>query len=183
MNADDIFHYVCGLLHSPKCPSRFAAELGKMIPRIPMVEGFWEFAAAGQRFAKLHVGYERVDPWRLDGVPGRDASPSELRVEQFAFAGQRSERDRSTIVVNEHVTLSGIAQEAQRYEVKRRSALEWLIERYRVRIDKNSGIASDPNAWGEEDGDPRYIVDLIARIVRVSLESVEVVESLPPLGI
>jgi predicted helicase len=182
VSAGDVFHYAYGVLHSPEYRSRFAAELGKMIPRIPMVDGFWDFVAAGQRLAELHVGYERVEARPLDGMPGKDASPSELRVEQLAFAGRHSERDRSAIVVNDHITLSGIPEEAHRYEVNGRSALEWLIDRYRVRVDKDSGIVNDPNAWGEEHGDPRYIVDLIARIVRVSVESVKIVEALPALG-
>jgi predicted helicase len=61
--------------------------------------------------------------------------------------------------------------------------LEWLIDRYRVRVDKDSDIVNDPNAWGLEHGDPRYIVDLVARIVRVSVETVEIVEQLPGLGL
>lgn len=148
-----------------------------------MVEGFWDFVSAGQRLAELHVGYERVDPWPLEGMPGAGASPAALRVQQLRFAGRSREQDRSTIVVNDHVTLSGIPEEAHRYEVNGRSALEWLIDRYRVRIDKDSGILNDPNAWGDEHGDPRYIVDLIARIVRVSVETVEIVEALPALGL
>lgn len=70
VSADDVFHYVYGLLHSPEYTSRIAAELGKMIPRIPMVEAFWDFVDAGRRLATLHVGYETVEPWPLDGMPG-----------------------------------------------------------------------------------------------------------------
>ena len=183
VSADDVFHYVYALLHSPEYRSRFAAELGKMIPRIPMVEGFWDFVTAGRRLAELHVGYEAAEPWPLEGMPGKGASPAELRVQQLSFAGGRRDQDRSTIVVNDHVTLAGIPEAAHRYEVNGRSALEWLIDRYRVRVDKDSGIVNDPNAWGEEHGDPRYIVDLIARIVRVSVATVEIVEALPALGV
>jgi len=88
--------------------------------------------------------------------------------------------DRSSIVVNSHVTLSDIPQDAYRYQVNGRSAIEWILDRYQVKTDKASGIVNDPNTWSEN---PRYIVDLLARIVRVSMASVELVDGLPSLGI
>lgn len=148
-----------------------------------MVEGFWDFVAAGRRLAELHVSYETIDPWPLEGMPGKGTSPAELRVEQLSFAGRRGDQDRSRLIVSDHVVLSDIPEEAHRYEVNGRSALEWLIDRYRVRVDKDSGIVNDPNTWGDEHGDPRYIVDLIARMVRVSVETVKIVDALPSFGI
>ncbi len=180
VSADDVFYYVYGILHSPEYRNRFAADLGKMIPRIPMIDAFAEFAGAGRQLANLHVGYESVEPWPLDGLPGSSASPEELRVQQLRFGGGGRSSDRSVIVVNPYVTLSGIPEEAYRYEVNGRSALEWLIDRYRVSTHKDSGIVNDPNEWS---ADPRYVVDLVARIVRVSVESAEIVESLPNLGL
>ncbi len=64
-----------------------------------------------------------------------------------------------------------------------RSAIEWIIDRYQVKTDKASGIVNDPNDWSREVGDPRYIIDLLARIVTVSLETMQIVDSLPPLAI
>jgi predicted helicase len=177
VTADDVFHYVYGLLHSPEYTSRFAAELGKMIPRIPMVEDFWTFAAAGAALADWHLGYETVEPWPLDGLPDEAADQKTLRVEKMRFA---TKSDRSSIVVNSYVTLSGVPEEAHRYQVNGRSAIEWILDRYQVKTDKASGIVNDPNTWSN---DPRYIVDLLARIVRVSVETVAIIEALPPLGI
>ena len=180
VTADDVFHYVYGILHSPEYRTRFAAELGKMIPRLPMVDAFGEFAEAGRRLADLHVGYETVEPWPLDGLPDASADPKDLRVEKMRFGGGARTPDRSTVIVNDFVELSGIPDEAHRYEVSGRSALEWLIDRYRVRVDKDSGIRNDPNDWSD---DPHYIVDLVARIVRVSVESMAIVDELARLGI
>jgi predicted helicase len=177
VTADDVFHYVYGLLHSPEYTSRFAADLGKMIPRIPMVDGFWRFVEAGEKLAELHVGYETVEPWPLDGLPDKSADPKTLRVEKMRFA---TKADRSSIIVNNYITLSGIPDEAYRYQVNGRSAIEWVLDRYQVRVDKASGIENDPNTWSD---DPRYIVDLLARIVAVSLESVGIIEGLPSLGV
>ncbi len=176
VTADDVFSYVYGILHSPEYQRRFAAELGKMIPRIPMVEDFWAFARAGAHLASWHLGYETADPWPLDGLPDEDAEPKSLRVEKMRFS---SKADRSAIVVNPYVTLAGIPDDAYRYQVNGRSAIEWITDRYQVKVDKVSGIVNDPNTWSE---DPRYIVDLVARIVRVSIESVAIIDCLPPLG-
>jgi predicted helicase len=177
VTADDVFHYVYGLLHSPEYTSRFAADLKKMIPRIPMVEDFEKFVKAGKRLAELHLGYETVEPWPLDGLPDKSADPKTLRVEKMRFANKA---DRSSIIVNNYITLSGIPEEAYRYQVNGRSAIEWILDRYQVRTDKASGIENDPNTWSD---DPRYIVDLVARIVRVSIESVGIIEGLSALGI
>lgn len=142
-----------------------------------MVEDFWAFADAGAKLARWHLGYETVEPWPLDGLPDEGADPKMLRVETMRFARKG---DRGTIVVNHDVTLSDIPDEAHRYQVNGRSAIEWILDRYQVKTDKASGIVNDPNTWSK---DPRYIVDLLARIVRVSMESVAIIEGLPPLGI
>jgi predicted helicase len=173
---DDVFHYVYGLLHSLEYTSRFAAELGKMIPRIPMVEDFWAFSRAGAALAVWHLGYESVEPWPLDGLPDEAADPKALRVDKMRFA---SKDDHSSIVVNSHIKLSGIPEDAYHYQVNGRSAIEWIIDRYQVKTDKASGIVNDPNTWSD---DPRYIVDLLARIVRVSMESVAIIDGLSDLG-
>ena len=89
--------------------------------------------------------------------------------------------DRSVIVYNDWIRLAGIPAEAHEYLVGPRSALEWLIDRYRVTTDRASGIVNDPNDWGLEKGDPRYIIDLIKRVTTVSVETVAIVRGLPPL--
>lgn len=142
-----------------------------------MAEDFWGFSRAGEQLAALHLGYETVEPWPLDGLPEEGADPKILRVEKMRFA---SKTDRSAIVVNPYVTLSGIPEDAYCYQVNGRTAIEWILDRYRVKTDKDSGIVNDPNTWSE---DPHYIVDLVARIVRVSVESAAVIDALPPLGV
>jgi predicted helicase len=177
---DDIFYYVYGLLHSPEYRSHFAADLKKSLPRIPKVADFHGFAEAGRKLAKLHIGYEGVQPYPLEEkVTGPTPTPlNELyRVQKMKF---KSKDDRYTIVYNSRVTVSGIPERAYRYQLGARSAIEWIIDRYQVKIDKNSGIVNDPNDWSE---DPRYIIDLLGRIVALSLETVDVVEALPPMDI
>ena len=183
---DDIFAYVYGVLHSPEYRERYATDLAKMLPRIPEVasaSAFRGFAEAGQRLLDLHIGYEQAapHPLREEWAAGAPAGDARWRVEKMRWAGTRAAPDRSAIAVSEWLTLSGIPEEAHEYVVGPRSALEWLIDRYRVRVDKASGIVNDPNDWGLERGEPSYIADLVKRIVTVSVETMRVVRALPPL--
>jgi predicted helicase len=177
---DEIFYYVYGLLHSPDYRSQFSADLKRSLPRIPKVADFHGFAEAGRKLARLHIGYESVQPYPLEEkVTGPTPTPlNELyRVQKMKF---KSKDDRSTIVYNSRVTVSGIPERAYCYQLGARSAVEWIIDRYQVKTDKASGIVNDPNDWSE---DPRYIIDLLGRIVAVSLETMDIVEALPPMDI
>jgi predicted helicase len=177
---EDLFYYTYGLLHSPEYRERYAADLKKMIPRLPMARDFWAFSKAGRDLALWHLDYESVEPWPLDGLPtkGKGAIPEELQVERMRFAGTGRSEDRRTIVFNSHLTLREIPEEAYDYQLNGRSAIEWVMDRYEVKVHKESGIRNDPNLWSD---DPRYVVDLVARIVRVSVETMRIVKSLPPI--
>jgi predicted helicase len=176
---EEIFYYVYGLLHSPEYKRRYAADLKKMIPRIPMVADFWGFSEAGHRLAAWHLDYEEVDPWPLDELA--TGAESRYRVEKMRFAKNGRTVDRTSIVYNPSLTLAGVPEEAYRYEVNGKSAIEWIMDRYQVKTDKDSGIVNDPNDWATEHDDPRYIVDLVKRIVSVSMATVEIVDGLPEL--
>ena len=164
-----------------------------MLPRIPLVIEPAPYIDAGRRLAELHLGYEAVTPYPLDGLdvagPAGDAAYEFFAVTKMAFAKTRDPQteklvaDRSRIVYNSKITLSGIPQEAYRYMLGSRSAIEWIIDRYQIKTDKASGIVNDPNDWSREVGDPRYILDLLARIVTVSLETMAIVDALPSLEV
>lgn len=193
---DDIFFYVYGLLHSPDYRTRYAADLKKSLPRIPLVEDAQPFIDAGRRLSDLHLGYETVDPYPLDGL---DAAPQDgvdpygfyaVGDKKMAFGKPTPEqkaagetKDQGTIIYNPNVTLSGIPEDAYRYMLGSKSAIEWIIDRYYIKTDKPSGIVNDPNDWSREVGNPRYILDLLARVVTVSVETNEIVDALPPMRI
>ncbi|MXZ21239.1 MAG: helicase [Caldilineaceae bacterium SB0665_bin_25] len=165
----DIFHYVYGLLHHPGYRERYQANLKRELPRLPFAPDFRAFAAAGARLADIHAGYEDISPYALKEIetPGQ---PLSYRVEKM-----RLSKDRTQIRYNDFLTLGGIPAEAFAYRLGNRSALEWVIDQYRVKTDKRSGIVNDPN----RAEDPRYIVNLIGRVIAVSLETVELVAGLP----
>ena len=109
------------------------------------------------------------------------SEPERYRVQKMRWGGTSKAPDYSTIVYNEWITLAGIPDEAHEYAVGPRSGLAWLIDRYQVTTDKSSSIVNDPNDWGMEQGQPRYILDLVKRIVTVSIETMRIVRAMPTL--
>ena len=168
-----IFHYVYGLLHHPEYRTRYRANLKRDLPHIPYVPDFGAFAKAGQRLAEIHVGYEAQPEHRLEFIENSDA-PLNWRVEKM-----RLSKDKTQLEYNDFLTLDGIPPKAFEYRLGNRSALEWVIDQYRVKTDKRSGIINDPN----READPQYIVKLIGKVITVSLETVEIVEALPGLDV
>jgi predicted helicase len=191
VSKDDVFYCVYALLHSRDYREAFTDDLKKMLPRIPMVPtraDFEAFTAAGRRLAQLHIEYEQVDPYPLDitGLPdpGLTGKPlyDWLRVNKMRFASTGRVKDRSTVIYNSRITVTGIPAEAHDYLLGSRSAIEWILERYQVKVDKASGIINDPNDWAREHDQPRYILDLLARVITVSVETVRIVQQLPALA-
>ena len=184
---DDLFHYCYGVLHHEGYRTKYANDLAKEPARVPMaatLADFNAFAVAGRELADLHVNYESVEPYPLQedrDIMWDDSAPDAYRVRKMAYAGTRPNLDRSRIVYNEGVTLSGVPDAAHEYRLGSRSALDWLIDRYQIKTDKDSGIRNDPNDWAAERGDPRYILDLVKRVAAISVRTVEIVRALPSL--
>ena len=177
---EDIFWYVYGILHSPEYKMRFAANLKKMLPRIPYAKDFRAFRDAGRELGDWHLNYETVDPYPLtEGDKRLVMEDDDYRVVKMSFGKGGRNPDKTVIAYNHHLILRDIPLEAYDYIVNGKPAIEWIMDRYQVTTEKNSGIGNDPNAWSE---DPRYIVDLVKRIVTVSVESVRIIKSLPPLN-
>ena len=183
ISKEDIFYYVYGLLHSPTYKETYKADLTKMLPRIPKVKDFWGFSTSGRELAELHLNYETVEPYVLEEIVKGSPSGDEYdfyRVTKLSFAARK---DRSRIVYNSNITLAGIPEETFDYQINGKSALEWIIDRYQITTHKDSQIVNDPNDYAREVGDPRYILDLIKRIVAVSVETKKITDQLPPLEI
>ncbi len=199
-----IFYFVYGLLHSEDYRTTFAVDLKKSLPRIPIpdsVSDFMAFYNAGKQLAELHLNYEDVLP--CPGVVVTDSSEYEEKPNIENIAAEEASlyfskplyakysvtkmkflaKDRKdTIVYNNHITISNIPAKAYEYVVNGKSAIEWILERYCVSIDKASGIKNDANDWGKEHQKPRYILDLLLSVINVSVQTVDIVKSLPKLS-
>ncbi len=172
---DAIFDYVYGILHASSYREDFANDLSKELPRIPFAPDFHAFAEAGKELAALHLGYETCEQYPLEVIFAHDGQPQQHHY-QLTEKTMRLLDDGATLVVNEHVRLSGIPEEARRYVVNGRTPLDWFRDRYKIKRDKDSGILNDPNGWFK---DPRDLVTAIERIVYVSVESTRIIEGLP----
>ena len=168
----DTFHYTYGLLHHPTYREKYEMNLKRDLPHIPFAEDFWGFANAGAQLADFHINYESVP--KYDGLTYIETLgvPIDWRVEKM-----RLSKDKTQLKYNDFLTLDGIPAEVYAYRLGNRSALEWVVDQYRVKVDKRSGIVNDPN----RESEPRYIVDLIERVITVSLRTVEIVGGLPAL--
>lgn len=198
ISKDDLFYYVYGLLHSEEYRSRFADNLTKELPRIPAVKqakDFWAFVDAGRQLADLHCDYESAEPYPVTFEQGalelaHIPDPVKFfRVEKMKFHKVRNkegklEPDKSTVIYNRNVTMTGIPLEAYDYVVNGKAALDWVMERQCVKTDKKSGIVNDANAYANETvGDPAYPLMLFQRVITVSLETMKIVRALPKLEI
>lgn len=198
ISKEDLFYYVYGLLHSPKYRERFKNNLAKQLPRIPAVNTFDDFEAfrdAGRALGDMHVNFEMAEPYMVtfkEGdhrlIPEATANPKEFyRVKhpnKWKWGGKGKEKDKSTVIYNENITIENIPLEAYDYVVNGKPALEWVMERQVVKTDKASGIVNDANNYASETvGDPKYPLDLFRRVITVSLETIKIVKSLPKLDI
>lgn len=177
---DEIFYYMYGLLHSGEYRQQFAADLKKTLPRLPFVRNFNSFAEAGERLMRLHLDFEAAEPYPLTETKSDNA---DYRVVKMRYAKSGKFSDRSTLIYNSGVTLSGIPEDAHEYMLGPRSALDWIIERFQVKLDKDTGIMNDPNDWFAEQGNDRWLVDHIERVVTVAVNTVRIVNSLPALEV
>ena len=181
-----IFYYIYGFLHSPEYRTMFEADLKKSLPRIPIIEdvdAFRDFYQAGKALAKLHLNYESVAAY--DGLEIVDTYHGKNQYEHYAVNPKMKfpkKDQKDTIIYNDYITIRNIPAEAYDYVVNGKSAIEWLIERYAVTVDKKSGIRNDPNDWSREHENPRYIFDLVCSIVNVSIETMQIVGKLPKLS-
>ncbi len=186
ISKEDIFYYIYGLLHSENYRTRYANNLSKQLPRIPCVKkakDFWAFNEAGRRLGELHVEYESAElyPVAIEGKPKTD---KDYYVTKMKFGKAGKEKDKTTVIYNDHITIKGIPLEAYDYIVNGKAALDWVMDRQCIKTDKTSGIVNDANLYATETvGDAKYPLELFQRVITVSLETMQVVRSLPTLDI
>lgn len=193
ISKEDLFYYIYGILHSPEYRERYGDNLTKELPRIPRVktaDDFWAFSKAGRILADLHVNYEAADKYPLTIDASGPLSDADYLVEKMKFGKTKDPdtgkaiSDRSVVIYNKKITLSGIPESAWDYVVNGKAALDWVMERQAVRPEKTSGIVNDANDWAMETMcNPKYPLELFQRVATVSLETINIVKSLPSLSI
>jgi len=176
---EGIFHYVYAVLHDPLYRDKYAQNLKREFPRVPLVGAtradFWRWADWGRELMDLHIGYETVEPWPLQRTDTPD--------EKARAAGQapkcilKSEPEAGRIVVDSETTLSGIPSEAWGYRLGNRSAIDWVLDQHKERKPKDPTIRARFDTYRFADHKER-VIDLLARVVRVSVQTLRIVDAL-----
>ena len=193
ISKEDLFYYLYGILHSEDYRTQYHNNLMKQLPRLPVVidvADFHVFQAAGRTLGELHLGYESIDPWPVTINDGKGLSkgmtPERLyRVEKMKYGGGHgTNKDQSTVIYNHHITITDVPLEAYDYVVSGKPAIQWVMERQCVKTDKASGLVNDANRYAVETMDnPAYPLELLQRVIRVSMETLKIVKDLPPLRV
>ena len=181
---DELMYYIYGILHSPEYRLNYSNDLRKNYPRIPILKNKEIFINVGRKLANIHLNYELVDPYKNIRIVENRTNPS-YRISKIKFGKKKDENnksinDKSKIIFNEDITIMDIPEKAYEYSINGRTPIEWIIDQYKVKTDKATGITDDPNSYSKDE---KYIFNLLLRIINVSVQTVELVNSLPPLEI
>ena len=180
---EKVMPFIYGLLNSSEYQARYANDLRKDLARIPLVKDKEKYVEIGQQLMDLHLNYEKVSIY--GGCNIKYTGTPVYRVKKMKFARKQNdegklEKDHSVIVFNDNITIKNIPEKAYQYIVNGKSAIEWIMDQYQVKTDKKSGITDDPNDYSD---DPKYIFNLLLRIINVSVQTVDLINQLPPLTI
>ncbi len=178
LSDDDMFSYVYAILHNKYYLCKYENDLKKELPRIPLVKNKMKYVEIGKKLMDLHLNYEEVQKYEDVDI---ENDSNNYVVNKMKFSKVRDEngklvKDKSTIIFNDDITISNIPPKAYEYVVNGKSAIEWIMDQYQVKTDKKSGITDDPNEYSD---DPKYIFNLLLRIINVSVQTVDLVNQLP----
>lgn len=175
LSTDDIFYYTYAVLHSKDYRKKYANDLKKQLPRIPKLKNKEKFVQIGRKLADLHLNYESVPPYNGVEIEGKE-NPS-YKVIKMKHP-KKGVLDK--IVFNNDITITNIPEKAYQYMVNGSPAIEWIIDQYQVKTDKKSGITDDPNDYFDDE---KNIFNLLLSVINVSVQTVDLVNSLPALEI
>ncbi|MGB8337563.1 MAG: type ISP restriction/modification enzyme, partial [Burkholderiales bacterium] len=167
-----IFHYVYAVLHDPIYREKYALNLKREFPRIPFYADFWQWAGWGEALMNAHIGYENVKPTKLKRVDQAIKNPK---------AKLKADKENGLIILDEATTLSGVPAAAWDYKLGNRSGLEWVLDQYKESKPKDPTIREKFNTYRFADY-KEHVIDLLARVCTVSVETQKIVEDMKNLS-
>lgn len=176
ISLEDTFAYVYGLLNSKEYQEKYANDLRKDLARIPIVKNKEKYIEIGKKLMELHLNYEEVPVYNQAKIIYNCEHNYKVKKMMFSKRSDDESDDRSTIIFNDNITISNIPDKAYKYIVNGRPAIEWIMDQYQIKTDKGSGITDDPNDFSD---DPKYIFNLLLRIINVSVKTVDLINELP----
>ncbi len=170
---DAIFHYVYGVLHDPVYREKYAQNLKREFPRIPFYPDFWKWAEWGEKLMELHIDYKTVKPWKLKRVDVSDEKSKKAKLPPKPSL--KADKENGIIVLDSETQLTDVPPEAWSYKLGNRSALEWILDQYKEKTPKDPTIRAKFNTYRFADHKEK-VIDLLMRVTRVSVETMEIVE-------
>ena len=172
---DAIFHYVYAVLHDPLYRETYAQNLKREFPRIPFYADFAQWAAWGERLMALHIGYESVEPWPLTRLDAPEAKARAAK--QTPKPILKSDPAAGLIALDSETQLTGVPASAWTYRLGNRCALDWILDQHKEKTPKDPTIREKFNTYRFADYKEK-VVDLLMRVCRVSVETMEIVEAM-----
>jgi predicted helicase len=186
----DIFHYVYAVLHHPAYRAKYEINLKREFPRIPFYENFRQWAEWGKKLMELHLGYETIEPYKLERVnvgaehrsaqnPVQNANQDAAMLRPYAATTRlMARKEKGEIEIDTQTTLRGVPAEAWEYRLGTYSALEWILERYKEKKPKDPTIAEKFNTYQFAEY-KEQVIDLLCRVCTVSVETMKIVKEMP----
>lgn len=174
---DDIFAYVYAVLHDPVYRETYALNLKREFPRVPLYPDFKRWRDWGQTLLDLHIGYEGVEPYALTRVD----TPDPKRAEGTSpVVKLKSDPETGNIVLDSETQLTGAPPRAWDYRLGNRSAIDWVLDQHKEKTPKDPTIREKFNTYRFADYKD-HVIDLLGRVVAVSLATVDIVEAMRAL--
>ena len=169
VSEEQLFYYCYGMFSIPEFQDKFQDDIRKVKPRVPVSKQFFAISTLGKQLAKIQLDYESLEPHQLV-IQGKlkDGQARKIRIIKTGLDW--------TLDIDNQVQISGIPSIAWDHKIFGRSPLEWVIDRYQLTEDSESGIVNDPNSYSDETD---FVVKMVGRAVSMSLEMSALIEAAP----
>lgn len=174
---EDAFYYVYAINHSPEYRIKYSNELTNVLPHIPLAKNREKYVEIGKKLVDLHVNYESVEPYNNVRINISDDKSFNYKVNKMKFGKINKDTDITKIIYNDYIYIEGIPEKAYKYHVNGKSPIDWVMDEYLVKTNKETGIVDDPNDFSD---DPKYILNLLLSVITVSMKTLDLIDELPP---
>ena len=190
-NEIELFNYIYAILHSKEYTDKYENDLLNNMARIPIVKkynDFKDFSSIGEKLLKTHLEYENAKKFKIQiEINSEDKKINDKDLYKLNKMKMIQKKDKSysdKIIYNKYISLSGIPLEAHNYKINAKSPLEWVVDKQSYNVDNKTGIINDPNIFANETmKNPAYPLELLQKVITVSLETQKLIKSLPKLDI
>ncbi len=166
---EEIFYYIYAILHHKGYLEKYKNSLAKEAPRIALSEDFKDLSILGKKLAELHLNYESGEMHA-----SVEYNLLENAETESYYDVEKMKRQGNSIKYNNNITITKIPDKAFEYVVNGKSAIDWVIERYKKTTDKDSLIENNPNDY--KGG--KYVLELLCRVIKLSEKSVDLIEKI-----